>query len=572
MGRFNLIDEPWVSVLVDEKGTSKEVSLRDLFNNAHNYKGLAGDTVTQDFAVFRVILAIMHTVFSRFNADGKAYGYFELDERYRQKEIIEDENEADEYLEELYETWTTLWENGKFPPIINEYLDKWYDRFYLFDEAYPFFQVRKEDISAEKISKKNASTVSGKNINRMISESGNKLALFSPKHNIGKNKEILCESEIIRWLITFQGYSGLADKVIFGKDKYKASKGWIYDIGGIVLVGKSLFESLMFNCVLKHTESKYRNVIEKPCWESNSNECIDRLFSEKEVDNLAELYTNWSRAIYIDPNRDPKKPFFFEIVKLPEISHQDNFIELMTIWKYNESGENKDKFTPRKHQINKSLWRSFGLLTLSYNQDSGGKTPQRKPGIMDWLNEVSEDIGEKEIAIQAISMKDDGNATSWVPTDEVIDMLNINDLIVTDIAEGGWVPRINDSIEETKKAVDETYKIFISEIKTIRNIKSKEFINQKVEELYFEIDYPFREWLSTIKVKDSKDKKVFEWRKILKTIILKEADKILAEAGPRDYMGIVKDEKIKNIATAYNVFYKFLNVLLKTKEEDCGEN
>ena len=54
----------------------------------------------------------------------------------------------------------------------------------------------------------------------MISESGNKVALFSPKYDKGKNKEILKEDEALRWILTFQAYSGLSDKVIFGKEKY----------------------------------------------------------------------------------------------------------------------------------------------------------------------------------------------------------------------------------------------------------------------------------------------------------------------------------------------------------------
>ncbi|MFR4963174.1 MAG: type I-E CRISPR-associated protein Cse1/CasA [Streptococcus sp.] len=38
-----------------------------------------------------------------------------------------------------------LWTNKRFPNIVNQYLmKKWRDRFYLFDEKYPFFQVTKE--------------------------------------------------------------------------------------------------------------------------------------------------------------------------------------------------------------------------------------------------------------------------------------------------------------------------------------------------------------------------------------------------------------------------------------------
>lgn len=139
MSRFNLLDEPWLSVVVDDKGSTKEVSLLDLFINAHQYKDLAGDTKTQDFAVLRVLLAVLHTVFSRFDADGNPYDYLEIDERFRQIEEVE-EDDIDKYEEDLYDTWTNLWEQGKFPEIISQYLEKWRDRFYLFDDDYPFFK------------------------------------------------------------------------------------------------------------------------------------------------------------------------------------------------------------------------------------------------------------------------------------------------------------------------------------------------------------------------------------------------------------------------------------------------
>ena len=325
MSRFNLLDEPWISVVYDEKGTTKEVSLQELFINAHQYKDLAGDTKTQDFAVLRVLLAVLHTVFSRFDADGNVYEYLAVDERFKQIESVEESDIAD-YQDDLYDTWIDLWESGKFPDIVNHYLEKWRDRFYLFDEEYPFFQVRKEDIAADRISKAKASSISGKNINRTISESGNKLALFSPKNS--KNKEQLTPSELTRWLLTFQGYSGLSDKVIFGKEKYKVSKGWLFDIGAVFIQGTSLFETLLLNCILPFYDHGNLESIQCPCWEFASSDNINRYLFGSECTDLANLYTIWSRGIYIDPEYDLNKPFSFEIVKLPEINHRDDNMEV----------------------------------------------------------------------------------------------------------------------------------------------------------------------------------------------------------------------------------------------------
>lgn len=564
MGKFNLLNESWISVITDDEGNSKEVSLKELFLNAHIYKDLAGDTKTQDFALMRVLLAVVYTVFTRFDANGKAYEYFDLKNFVPVNYVKEDER--DEYIESLKDTWCDLWHLGKFPDIIIDYLENWEDRFYLFDEKYPFFQVTLSDISEGKISKSKASEIAGKNINRLISESENKIALFSPKYSFGDNKEKLRESEIARWLITFQGYCGLSDKVIFGNDKYKASKGWLFDIGGIFMKGDNLFKTLMLNFAIDYSGHCIENV-QRPCWECESSDIIDSYFYPME-DNISDLYTAWSRAVYINPEIDLEKPFVCNVVKLPEIEHEENFLEPMTIWKNNKIGK-KEFFTPKKHQLYKSMWRSFGLITID---DTGNG--KRKPGIIDWFNKLKEmNILDSlnDIELCAVSMQDDGNATSWVPTDEIIDNLFIDKFVLSDLSKNGWIDTINSVVEITKKVVEFIYKKYIVDIKQIRNISSDLFVSEKVEELYFVIDGNFRNWISNIKFEDEKNFKMKQWEMTLRKLVLAKAEEMLYCGCPKDYLGIIIGEKtskkeIKNIATAYNSFLSFLNRELGFKE------
>ena len=57
--------------------------------------------------------------------------------------------------------------------------------------------------------------------------------------------------------------------------------------------------------------------------------------------------------------------------------------------------------------------------------------------------------------------------------------------------------------------------------------------------------------------------KIQEWRVLLKKIVKAEAEVILHQGGTRDYLGIQKDGRIKNIATAYNSFDFWLRQQLK---------
>ena len=559
LGRYNLLEESWIPVIEKENSECKKVSLIEIFENAYKYKDIASDTKTQDFVITRLLLSVLQTVFSRFDCDGNPHIGIELDEKYRQSMDV-DEDDIDDYTDSLKETWKNLWESKKFPKIVMDYLNTWKDHFYFLDEKNPFYQVRKEDIGEKNINKKNPSSISGKNINRMISESGNKIALFSPKFDADLNKEILKEDEALRWLLTFQGYSGLSDKVIFGKDKYDVpnSKGWLFDIGGIYLSGKNLFDTLLLNLILPNPDENFIGKIERPCWEYDSSEIIRNYLSNRNPDNLSELYTNWSRAIYVDPKKDFTEAFYFEIVKIPEINHLDAFLEAMTLWKIDASGTEKDKFKPKKHTMGESLWRSFGLIS---NLDETSESKTKVPRIIKFNNNLKETIGEYEISIKAVSMKDDGNATSWVPVDEIYDDMAINEMVLSDTYKNGWVPRINAEVDLTKKVVSGIFGYFIADLMTVRNDKSKDFKSQKVEELYYKLNEPFKEWLASIEKNDDKNKRTREWRDELKSLVKNEAKTIIFEASSRDYRGIAKDGKVMNIATCYN---KFINILNKT--------
>lgn len=584
LGSYNLLDENWISV-IDKEGNPKKVSLKKVFKEANNFYDLAGDTKTQDFAVMRILLAVLHTVFSRFDYNGKQYEWVKLDDKLFEQNEEVDEYEKEEYQSALCDTWFGLWKNGNFPDIVNNYLEKWRDSFNLFDENRPFLQVIADDVSADKLNKPNPSELSGKNINRLVSESGNKIALFSPKNDkkSNGNKDILAPDEIARWLITLQGYIGLSDKVIFGNTKYKASKGWLFDIGGIYLKGDNLFETLMLNLALFYEEVDNCFNIQKPCWEMSSSELIEFYMYGGTFDNLAGLYTAWSRAVYIDPNLDFDKPFKCSIVKLPEINHRDNFLEPMTLWKYNKTGENKDSFTPRKHIIHQSLWRSFSLLTMDDFSDNGAK--QKIPGIIDFLKELKEKsyyYGLEKTnfvrSIVSVSMADDGNATSWVPIDEIVDFLPVQDFILVNFNNKNWSTWINDTIQNTKRVIEFTYKNYIKDIKAIRNINSDDFVSRKIEEIYFVIDNRFRRWLVSIDEEKPHEEQISEWEQTLKKLVKDEAKNIFANGNNRDFIGFKKKQSSKNaeeksekeiytIAHAYNKFIYFLNRDIKNIEE-----
>lgn len=67
---FNLLDEPWIRVMTEDCKV-QECTLPQVLLESHHYLCLAGELPTQDVAILRLLLAVLHTVFYRMDTDGE---------------------------------------------------------------------------------------------------------------------------------------------------------------------------------------------------------------------------------------------------------------------------------------------------------------------------------------------------------------------------------------------------------------------------------------------------------------------------------------------------------------------
>ena len=80
--KFNLVEDPWIKVL-DKKTTEiKKLTLIEVFTNTSRYSRLSGEMSSQDLAVMRFLLAILTTVYLRFDMDGNAYPWLDKKENF----------------------------------------------------------------------------------------------------------------------------------------------------------------------------------------------------------------------------------------------------------------------------------------------------------------------------------------------------------------------------------------------------------------------------------------------------------------------------------------------------------
>ena len=110
---FNLIEQPWIPC-VDTEGSVIELSLRETLVQAHNLRSIAGDSPLETAALYRLLLAVLHSA------------------------LRGPENAA---------AWNELWQAGKWDaPWLHDYLGTWKHRFDLFDPERPFYQARDERV------------------------------------------------------------------------------------------------------------------------------------------------------------------------------------------------------------------------------------------------------------------------------------------------------------------------------------------------------------------------------------------------------------------------------------------
>lgn len=156
---FHLCREPWICVMQKDFHV-KKVNLEEALLQSEKYRGLAGETESQNIAILRLLLAVLHIVFCRQNEKGE-------------QESIDSKKEA-------RRRWEAIWKMGTFPEQpIKDYFSKWENRFWLFDSEYPFYQV--PGITG--------TNNPAKKMNGELVESNNKIQLFSMRS--GRKKDEL---------------------------------------------------------------------------------------------------------------------------------------------------------------------------------------------------------------------------------------------------------------------------------------------------------------------------------------------------------------------------------------------
>lgn len=503
---FNLLDEPWVRVLCADC-TVREVSLTDALLHAHEYKSLAGELPTQDVAVLRLLLAVLHTVFSRVDVQGE-------------NAPISAGTEPDLALDR----WESLWRLQHFPvQPITTYLEKWHERFWLFHPERPFWQVPQAKIGT---------AYSAAKLNGEISESGNKLRMFTAYSGTGKSA--LTYAQAARWLLYVNGYDDTSAKPK-GKGLPSTGAGWLGKLGLILAQGDTLFETLMLNLVLlKDGEQPWQPPL--PCWELEHARSTERT-EIPQPDNPAALLTLQSRRLLL--NREGESVTGYTLLGGDFFERENAFCEQMTVWRAAQASKNAPVvYLPKRHDPAKQFWREFSSVFL---QESGG----RCPGVVWWIEELIHPknaiLDRKTLIRFQITGVGYGDKDFFV-TDTFSDSLTFHTALLDELGRR-WRRKITDEIdrcEELAKAVGNLAKNLDIAASDPDHAGKKNSAKAAREQFYFRLDQPFRRWLCDIDPawdSETAEKHISQWRADAKRIAQTLGRQLVDQSGSAAFIG-----------------------------------
>lgn len=508
---FNLLEEPWIRVMTDDCAV-RECSLTEALLDSHRYRRLAGELPTQDVAVLRLLLAVLHSVFYRVDPEGK-------------DEPIEDRMQA-------VLRWQALWDAKRLPEQpIRDYLGRWKDRFWLFHPECPFYQVP----GAEAGTKYTAAKLNGE-----LSESSNKPRLFPLR--AGESKTTLSYAEAARWMLTFIGFDDAASV----KKEIGAGAGWLGQHANLYAVGNTLFETLLLNLVFLSNGNELWEENNLPIWERT----VVKEAKKKEIpvpDNQAELLTLQSRRTLLCRDNDSVRVVgclstggdYFG-----KDGARNAFNEQMVYWRKEKEQKNAAvSYRPARVDVSKQMWRDYETIVDSSNGPI--------PGVIAWINTLKEKGCLKNEAVHLSSVGVTYDASGGSCTDIITDHLDFHISLLGELGRL-WTALIQEKIRQTEKAAwlvgllaEDLFKASGGAASSDgqKERAARKIRQQQAEQQYYAaVDIPFRKWLFAIDPEQGDDETIraerdAAWRKEACRIALEQGKSMVRNAGEAAFTG-----------------------------------
>ncbi|PSS43031.1 type I-E CRISPR-associated protein Cse1/CasA [Arthrobacter woluwensis] len=516
--QFNLVRDPWVRCLLID-GTVVELSLQEVFQRSDGVRRLAGEVPTQDYAVLRVLLAIV----CRSTPDITA-------------------GNAAEVWQEEWEDRSLLQERAL------DYLEETEDCFELFDPERPFMQVA------------GLQTASGKvdGVGRIIADVPSGHQYFTTR--AGRGLDFLSYAEAARWLIHTHAFdpSGIksgavGDPRVRGGKGYPIGTGWAGATGGVYFEGTTLNETLLLNLDL--AAMLRSDVDDRPVWEREllgpAEE--ERPVGEPRPTGPVDVFTWPSRRIRLIPGDGAVRNVL--VSNGDALAPQNMDRDPMTAMRFSQPQTAKLKtpvFMPREHDPERTIWTGVASLLAREQQtrsDSEGTVLYKAPDVVTWIARLGE-YGSLDRGMM-LNLRLVG--TVYGTQSSVISGM-VDDSLEVHV---GLLSRLSAGVAEVvKRAARETEQsvwalgIFAGDLSRAAGgdpEPPRETVRQRA---YFELNDPYRQWIRSLTGEETPERAAEKWYSVARRIIGAQASDMVQSAGRAALTGRYVDGRLLSAATA----------------------
>ncbi|WP_432246674.1 type I-E CRISPR-associated protein Cse1/CasA [Streptomyces sanyensis] len=503
---FDLTDQPWLPVLLLD-GTETALSLGEVFARAREIRRLAGDLPSQDFALLRLLLAILHDAL-----DGPG--------------DIED--------------WAELWEADDPFALVPAYLDAHRDRFDLLHPTRPFFQVAGLRTAKDEVL----------GLNRIVADVPNGHPFFT---NRFPGVEQISFAEAARWVVHAHAFdtSGIktgveGDPRATNGKAYPQGVGWAGTLGGVAAEGDDLRETLLLNLVAFDSGAAGGAGTDVPAWRRPAYGPGAAADLASRPAGVRDLYTWQSRRMRL--HHDGSAVRGVVLTYGDPLAQQDRMkLEPMTGWRRSQAQEKKLRrplvYMPREHDPSRSVWRGLESLIVPLDHDASkpGEVPSSyRPGVVDWLAKLATERVLAKGTLIRVRTCGVVYGTQQSVVDEVFEDAVAMPVMLLCADDRRLAQEAVDAVADAERAVTALGDL-AADLARAAGGEPESRRSMARHRGFAALDGPYRNWLAALRAGDDPQERRAEWRCVARGEIERIAAELLGGAGEAAWAGRLVD-------------------------------
>lgn len=519
---FNLVDTPWI-LCTDTNGDTQKLSITEVFQQADHIVRLAGESPTQDMAVFRTLLVIFwrahHTAPQLTSGNA----------------------------EDMLDWWFALFncDQDIAGPVV-EYLETFRARFDLLHPITPFMQVA--DLETAK------GTHAG--LEKLIPDAENDY--FSMR--AGKGLEATDFAEAARWLLHQHSwnYAGiksgvLGDERVKGGKSFSIGTGWSGRSGGIMLHGRNLRETLLLN-TNPDTVFGEEPELDLPVWERPQDTAGTH--GRQRATGPCDLLTWQVRRVRLFSEKH-------QVVGIlatngDKLDLKNHFNDPMTAYRYSKPQSKKHQIVhmPKAHSPSRTMWRGIEpLLVRAGVTDGPAETRDLQPATIAWLREIDgldkDALEDTVVGVELIGQEYGSNDSVYVSTIHEELPMRLALLSDRDTSASHLLVTATHATMQAAVAVGQ----FAGNLSVAAG-GDYLFGKDAAEAVLYQLNDPFKRWLAGYTPNTELIATRRRWFEYAKASMIRYAQELVKGAGPGAIIGREENDRYVSAATAWNTLIR----------------